>query len=187
MRPVSMVPDDRLAAEIRSTLGEERGFEVVASFESLPGVEGIAGVMESLSADAVFVEVTAAEHTAASPRAIRLVCPQAAIVACAEAAEWLRTGASECFHSGMSGDDVRELLARIRRNGVEATRPEAVPAAGRVAGFVSLKPGSGASTLAGQVAFAPRRPQGMSVLLVDLDLAAGTTACWGDGRMSRWP
>ncbi len=81
MRPVSMVPDDRLAAEIRSTLGEERGFEVVASFESLPGVEGIAGVMESLSADAVFVEVTAAEHTAALPRAIRLFCPQAAIVA----------------------------------------------------------------------------------------------------------
>jgi pilus assembly protein CpaE len=51
-----------------------------------------------------------------------------------------------------------------------------------VAGFVSLKPGSGASTLAAQSAFAEHRRSGKSVLLVDLNLASGTSGCWGEGR-----
>lgn len=114
MRTVLAVPNDRSAAEIRSSLGEERGFEGVATFESLPGVERIDAARQEAGSDA---------------------------------------------------------------------RPEMDPAAGRVAGFVSLKPGSGASTLAAQVAFALQRQGGLNVLLIDLNVATGTASWWGDGSV----
>jgi pilus assembly protein CpaE len=45
---------------------------------------------------------------------------------------------------------------------------------GKVIGFASTKPGSGASTLAAQSAFAIQRLTGKRVLLLDLDLMGGT-------------
>lgn len=184
MRTVMMVPEDRLAAKVRSRLGEERGFEAAAAFASLPGVEGIAAALDSADPDALFVEVT--EAAAALVRTTRVACPESAIVACAaalsrvEAVEWLRTGASNCSHLGMSASDTRELVARLRKSGVEAAPTEPQQRRGWVAGFLSLKPGSGASTLAAQAAVALRRQGAGEVLLIDLNLASGTTWRWAE-------
>ena len=46
--------------------------------------------------------------------------------------------------------------------------------AGHVIAFSSAKPGSGASTLATQTAFALRRLTGQRILLADFDLTGGT-------------
>lgn len=184
MRTALLIPNNRLAAEIRLRLGEERGFEEVATIESLPGAERIATVAGRLEADALFVEVTP-DGGAALLRALRLAAPDLFLVACAEtldcatAVEWLRTGASDCFYRGMPDADLRAMLARLRESvaaaGAKSSRKE-----GQVAGFVSLKPGAGASTLTEQVGYLLQK-QGKRVLLVDLNLAGGTTASWADG------
>lgn len=63
-----------------------------------------------------------------------------------------------------------ERLAKLRK----PTGGEQDSGGGQVIAFASTKPGSGASTLAAQSAFAIQRLSGKKVLLMDLDLMGGT-------------
>ena len=79
----------------------------------------------------------------------------------------LRMGASEFLHSPFDASAQKEAAARIRRLRQPEQPAEQEPAS--VICFSSTKPGSGASTLAAQTAFALRRLTGRRVLLADFD------------------
>lgn len=84
----------------------------------------------------------------------------------------LRAGATEFLWAPFDRDAQATAADRIRK----LKAPAVVETAGNgsVIGFASTKPGSGASTLAAQVAFAIRRLAEKKVLLLDLDLMGGT-------------
>jgi pilus assembly protein CpaE len=86
----------------------------------------------------------------------------------------LRMGASEFLHAPFDAPTQNEAVARIRRlldpSPADQTKP------GSIVTFSSAKPGSGASTLAAQTAFALRRATLQRVLLADFDLMGGMIA-----------
>lgn len=86
----------------------------------------------------------------------------------------VRQGASEFLYAPFDLGVQQEAIARLRK----LRQPESADdyEQGRVVMFSSAKPGSGASTLATQTAFAIRRATGKRVLLADFDLSGGTVA-----------
>jgi pilus assembly protein CpaE len=86
----------------------------------------------------------------------------------------LRAGATEFLYSPFDLEMQRQALARIVRLRKPSTRSEADR--GRLVVFSSSKPGSGASTLACQTAFALSKQSGKRVLLADFDVSSGSLA-----------
>src|SRR5437868_3172481 len=86
----------------------------------------------------------------------------------------LRAGATEFLYAPFDLDMQRQALARIVRLRKPSTRSEADR--GRMLVFSSSKPGSGASTLACQTAFALSKLSGKRVLLADFDVSSGSLA-----------
>jgi pilus assembly protein CpaE len=133
-----------------------------------------------------FLEVAGLCSGVEKIRALRAAAADLRLVACArdlpggDVVELLRAGAADCYHSGMSAEDVAELVGRLRRESHIRAAAEPEDCAGHVLGFLSLKPGSGATTLAVQAAFALRRQTGKPVLLIDLNLDAGTLGLTGE-------
>ncbi len=85
----------------------------------------------------------------------------------------LRLGATEFLHAPFDSATQEQAAQRIRRL-VGGSAPRE---AGKIVIFTSVKPGSGASTLATQTAFALLRISEKKVLLADMDLMGGTVAC----------
>jgi pilus assembly protein CpaE len=86
----------------------------------------------------------------------------------------LRAGATEFLHAPFDGNSQREAVTRLSRLCHPAQEMTSSGESGSVVVFASAKPGSGASTLATQTAFALRRSTGKKVLLADFDLMGGT-------------
>jgi pilus assembly protein CpaE len=86
----------------------------------------------------------------------------------------LRAGATEFLHAPFEPNSQREAVARLSRLCQPAQDINSSGENGSVVVFTSAKPGSGASTLATQTAFALRRSTGKKVLLADFDLMGGT-------------
>jgi len=84
----------------------------------------------------------------------------------------LRMGASEFLHSPFDPASQEEAIARLRRLRQPDTSEPA--RAGNVIVFSSAKPGSGASTLATQTAFALMQNTRKRILLADFDVMGGT-------------
>jgi pilus assembly protein CpaE len=84
----------------------------------------------------------------------------------------VRSGACEFLYSPFDITIQQEAVTRLRR----MRQPESASEmnTGRVIAFSSAKPGSGASTLATQTAFALKRATGKRILLADLDLSGGS-------------
>ncbi len=177
MRTVIAVPEADLAVEIRSRLEEEEGFEIVATLDSLPGGNDLSAV---LSPDVVFLGVDGPNAGRERIAPLLAANPHLLIVACAkhlagrEVVELLRAGAADCFHPGISGEDFQDLAGRLRRRVSGGVKSPRVELRGKTVGFLSLKPGSGATTLAAQTAHAMRRQSGKRILLIDLNLYSGT-------------
>jgi pilus assembly protein CpaE len=87
----------------------------------------------------------------------------------------LRAGAADFLFAPFAESAQKEASAQIRRLR-EPETPGQQQEFGRVIAFSSAKPGSGASTMAVQTAYALRRTTGKRVLLADLDLLNGSTA-----------
>jgi pilus assembly protein CpaE len=86
----------------------------------------------------------------------------------------LRAGATEFLYAPFDIEMQRQALGRIARLRKPAKPSEA--SRGRLVVFSSSKPGSGASTLACQTAFALQKQSGKRVLLADFDLCNGSVA-----------
>ncbi len=83
----------------------------------------------------------------------------------------LRMGASEFLYAPFDPEIQAAAVARLHRLLEPAPADEVQP--GSIIAFSSAKPGSGASTLAAQTAFALRRATSKRVLLADFDLMGG--------------
>jgi len=184
IRVVLISADRQSAAAIRSRLEEEEGLEVVATLESLPGAERMPVVCAHWHPDALFVDVSDLRRGMQVIESIRRCAPEIPCVTYAPeipgtiVVDLLRAGAADCLQGKPESWAIQNLVIRLSR--LRTLQPSGALARGRVIGFTSLKPGSGATTLAAQSAFALRRGTGGKVLLLDLNLASGTSELWAD-------
>jgi pilus assembly protein CpaE len=80
-------------------------------------------------------------------------------------------GASEFLYAPFENNTQHEAVSRLRR--IRNPEPVEEVQSGSLIAFSSAKPGSGASTIALQAAFALKKATGKRVLLADFDLAGG--------------
>ncbi len=197
--------DRTLAAEFVASLAPRRAFQILADLKTYPTRQLFEIRLRQLQPHAVLLDVSsdlerASEiMRAAAARQVPVVAlhrtsdPEAILRA-------VRLGASEFLHPPFDPQVQEQAVARIRRM-IAPQQPESRRELGKVVVFTSAKPGSGASTLAAQTAFAVRRLTGARVLLADLDLMDATVSFYlrlqpgralidvlgDDGGLEEWP
>jgi pilus assembly protein CpaE len=175
---LSIVPDRELASQFTASNDRTRSFQIVAELKAYPTNQALEIRLRQVKPDVILLDLaTDLDAACELIRSITLLNQQTHIVGLhlrndSEAIlRSLRAGASEFLHAPFEANVHTEAVARINR----LLRPEPVGNAqpGTIIAFSSAKPGSGASTLAAQTAFALRRTTGKRVLLADFDLMGG--------------
>src|ERR1700677_4389544 len=174
-----IAPDRALTQQFLATLPQTRAFQILADLKSYPPQQTLDIRIKQLKPNVVLLDL-ASDLTAAVDviKFIAAMSPPVHVVGLntkndpIAILQSLRAGASEFLYAPFELATQREAIARLRR----LVQPEA-PAqteAGHVVGVASTKPGSGASTVATQVAFSLQRLTGKRILLADFDLTGGT-------------
>lgn len=173
-----VAPDRELAEAFTATLSETHAIQILSDLRNYPSAQTLDLRVRQLRPDVLLIDVASQLDTAAElirfasglPHAPQIVGlhkqndSRAILLS-------LRMGASEFLYAPFEIEAQREALARLRR--LRQPEPETAPDPGVVIVFSSAKPGSGATTLAIQTAFALQRSCGKRVLLMDLDLMGG--------------
>lgn len=174
-----IAPDRDLAAQFTATLAQTKAFQILAELKSYPPKQTLEMRLKQLRPEVVLLDVASnineacelIEFVAQSSPDVHMIAldRQGSSDAILRS---LRSGASEFLHAPFDAAVQAEAVARL----VRLRKPETatVGEIGNVVVFSSVKPGSGASTLATQTAFAIKRVTGQRVLLADLDLMGGT-------------
>lgn len=187
-----IAPDRALAEELTHKLAEGRAFQVVADLRSYPPRQTLEIRLRQFAPEVVLLDV--ASDFAAAAELIRCLSqarPPVHVVGLHSRSDpeillaALRAGATEFLYAPFDAAAQREAALRIRR--LRHAEPEARRDPGKLVTFASAKPGSGASTLASQTAFALRRMTGQRVLLVDFDFMGATTSFYLGVQPARWP
>jgi pilus assembly protein CpaE len=171
-------PDRELSRQITATLPATRTFQILADVKSYLPQPALELRLRQLKPDVVLVDlVSDIEQACETIRIVSSFRPPAQVIGLHHAKDSqaivrsLRIGASEFLHAPFDASAQKEAAARIRRLRQAEQPAEHEPAS--IICFSSTKPGSGASTLAAQTAFALRRLTGRRVLLADFDLMGG--------------
>jgi len=174
-------PNRDLAEQFFRTLPETRAFQILADLKSYPPQHTLDIRLRQLKPDVVLLDLsTNLEIAAELIRFVTSFRPVIQVVGMHSANDpqiivrTLRLGASEFLCQPFDVSVQREAIVRIRR--LRQPETPAEPDVGKVLVFTSAKPGSGASTLATQTAFALRKATAKRILLVDLDLSGGSIA-----------
>ncbi len=176
---VLIAPDRELASEFCHAAGEARAFQILADLKRYPTEQTLEIRLRQLRPDVVLVDV-ASDFDQASGllRFLSSFQPAVHVIGLHHSGDpdiilqTLQLGASEFFHAPFEPAVQRDAAAGILR--LRRTDSTEAAAAGKILGFASAKPGSGASVLACQTALALGDVAGQRVLLADLDLAGGT-------------
>lgn len=172
-------PNRELAEAFARTLPYTRAFQILADLRAYPNRQTLEMRLRQLAPDVVFLDLSADfEKAAELIRCLAAHRPTVHVIGLHTRSDSeiilrsLRLGASEFLAAPFDPAVQRDAVARIRR----LRKPETAPARepGKIIVFSSAKPGSGASMLASQTAFAIRRITGARVLLTDFDLMGGT-------------
>jgi pilus assembly protein CpaE len=173
-----IAPDRELARQFGVSLERSPGFKIVSDLKSYPSETTLDQRLRQFKPDVVVLDLatnlkTACEliRTIAAPgTSVHVVGLHTANDSQA-ILESLRAGATEFLYAPFEAAIQQQAVARLH----SLREPAAVVASqpGRIAVFASAKPGSGASTLAAQTAFALRKSTGKRVLLADFDLLGG--------------
>jgi pilus assembly protein CpaE len=171
-------PNRRIADEFLESLGRGRAFDIIGDLRAYPTVANLDTRIRQLRPEVLLLDV-ATDLDAAGEliRAVTSQKPPVHVIGLhtnndSEAIlRSLRYGASEFLFAPFEISVQSAAISRIQRllQPVGGERE-----AGKVVVFSSAKPGSGASTLALQTAYAIRRATGKRVLLADFDLMAGS-------------
>ncbi len=180
MSALLISPNRELARDFSLTLPHSRAFQILADLKSYPTQQALDVKIRQLRPEVILLDLmtdldTATELIKFTTRqdppihvvGLHLLNDTESIL------RSLRMGAAEFLHAPFDVTTQQEAVARL----IRLRKPEAPPeevATGRVLSFASTKPGSGASTLATQAAFALKKLTGKKVLLVDCDLMGGT-------------
>ena len=174
-----VAPDRDLAQQFCRTLPRARTFQVLADLKSYPSQQTLEMRLRQLKPDVVLLDLASGIDTALDLiRAAAAFRPPVHVVGLHPSNDSeailrsLRAGASEFLFAPFEEQVQKEALARLWR----LRQPAPTPASerGKIVLFSSAKPGSGASTLATQTAYALRRSTNGRVLLADFDLLGGT-------------
>jgi pilus assembly protein CpaE len=178
---VLVAPDRGLAQQFRDAAAEPKVFEVLAEMKEYVPASTIEMRLRQIQPDILLVDLASDfEAAAALIQAASAVQPPIQVVGLHYRTDpeavirCFRSGASEFLAAPFAADAQREAAARIRR--LRAPEPGRQEEAGTLVGFTPAKPGSGASTVSVQSAFALKRLTGRRVLLVDLDIHGGSVA-----------
>jgi len=174
-------PNRELAQQFSATLPSTRAFHVLAEMKSYPPVQTLDIRLRQLRPDLVFLDLaTDLDQAAELIEFIAGIRPPVYVVGLhflndSEAIlKSLRAGATEFLYAPFDIEMQRQALVRIVRLRKPSTRSEADR--GRLVVFSSSKPGSGASTLACETAFALNKQSGKKILLADFDVISGSVA-----------
>lgn len=174
-------PDRDLAAQFVATLAQTKAFQILADLKSYPNGQTLEIRLRQLKPHVVLLDL-ATDINAATEliRFVTALTPPVQVVGLhthsdsGAILQSLRAGAAEFLYAPFEISNQQDAISRLRRLCAPEASVEAE--AGRVVGFCSSKPGSGASTLATQTAFAMQRLTGKRILLADFDLTGGTIA-----------
>ena len=171
-------PDRELSRQIVSTLHTTRTFQILADVKSYLPEQALELRLRQLKPDVVLLDLASdIEQACETARIVSSFRPPAHVIGLHHTKDShaivrsLRMGASEFLHAPFEAAAQKEAATRIRRLRQPEQPDEQEPAS--IICFSSTKPGSGASTLATQTAFALHRRTGRRVLLADFDLMGG--------------
>lgn len=171
-----------LAQTLESALQSTRCFELLSDLKEYPAEQTLEIRLRQLQPEVVLLDVST--DFSEAERVIRILAghqPAVRVVGVSDRNDpsllvaALRAGAADFLFAPFSESAQMEAAAAIRRLR-EPEQGASQQEIGRVIAFSSAKPGSGATTLAIQTAFAIRRATGKKVLLADLDLLNGSAA-----------
>jgi pilus assembly protein CpaE len=174
-----IAPDRALAQQFLATLPQTRAFQILADLKSYPPQQTLEIRIKQLKPNVVLLDLSSDLNAAVEVvKYIAAMSPPVHVVGLnthndsTAILQSLRAGASEFLYAPFELATQREAIARLRR----LVQPEAPTQteAGHVVAMASSKPGSGASTVATQVAFSLQRLTGKRILLADFDLTGGT-------------
>lgn len=181
MTALMIAPGRELARQFAASVASSRAFEILADLKTYPPQQVLEMRLRQLQPDVVLLDLATdleqagrlIQFVTASHPALHVIGLHArndsdAII------RSLRLGASEFLYAPFDPAIQEQAVGRIHR--LLGPQPDQPRELGRIVLFSSAKPGSGASTLASQVALALRRMTGKKVLLADLDLMGGCLA-----------
>ncbi len=178
---LSILPDRELAIQFASAIERSRSFQILSEFDSYPAQQALEVRLRQTRPDVVLLDLaTNLDQACDLIRAIGTLSLQTQIVGLHVRNDSdailrsLRLGASEFLYAPFDAEIQNEAVARLHRLLEPSPSVETQP--GSIVTFASAKPGSGASTLAAQTAFALRRATSKRVLLADFDLMGGMIA-----------
>jgi pilus assembly protein CpaE len=174
-------PNRELAQQFSATLPAARSFHILAEMKTYPAAPTLDIRLRQLRPDLVFLDLTTDMDAATGLiEFIAGIRPPVFVVGLHTQNESeailrsLRAGATEFLYAPFDIEMQRQAVGRIARLRKPAKHSESER--GRLVVFSSAKPGSGASTLASQTAFALSKVSGKRVLLADFDLCNGSVA-----------
>jgi len=174
-------PNRELAQQFSATLPAARSFHILAEMKTYPAAPTLDIRLRQLRPDLVFLDLTTDMDVATGLiEFIAGIRPPVFLVGLHTQNESeailrsLRAGATEFLYAPFDIEMQRQAVGRIARLRKPAKHSESER--GRLVVFSSAKPGSGASTLACQTAFALSKISGKRVLLADFDLCNGSVA-----------
>ena len=178
---LSILPNRELAVQFASAIERSRSFQILSEFDSYPSQQALEVRLRQTRPDVVLLDLaTNLDQACDLIRAIGTLSLQTQIVGLHARNDSdailrsLRLGASEFLYAPFDAEIQNEAVARLHRLLEPSQSAETQP--GSIITFSSAKPGSGASTLAAQTAFALRRATAKRVLLADFDLMGGMIA-----------
>jgi pilus assembly protein CpaE len=175
---LSIVANRELASQFSSAIERYHSFQILSEFDSYPSHQAVEMRLRQSRPDVILLDLATNLDVACDLiRSVASLNLQTQIVGLhlhndSDAIlRSLRMGASEFLYAPFDAGIQNEAVARLHRLLEPSQAGEIQP--GSIIAFSSAKPGSGASTLAAQTAFALRRTTGKRVLLADFDLMGG--------------
>jgi pilus assembly protein CpaE len=175
---LSVIPNRELASQFSQAIERTRAFQILSDFKSYPSLPTLEIRLRQTKPDVILLDLVSDLDVACELiRGVNALNLQTHVVGLHVRNDSdailrsLRMGASEFLYAPFDPQTQTEAVARLRR----LLQPEPVDDVqpGTIIAFASAKPGSGASTLAAQTAFALRRTTSQRVLLADFDLMGG--------------
>lgn len=174
-------PNRDLAQLFAASLVDSKAFQIVGDLKNYPTPQTLDIRLRQLQPEVVLIDLaTNLDLACTLIELITPIRPEVHVVGIHSTNDpealirTLRIGAHEFLHAPFEKKEQEEALGRLRRLRSPEPTDVAEPELGKVIAFASAKPGSGASTLATQTAFALKRLTNKRVLLVDCDLMGGT-------------
>jgi pilus assembly protein CpaE len=175
---LSVVPDRELAGQFSLAIEGTRAFQILSDFKSYPSQQTLEIRLRQTKPDVILLDLVSDLDIACElirgVNALNLPTHVVGLHVRNDSDAILRSlrmGASEFLYAPFDPRTQHEAVVRLRRLLQPEPADDVQP--GSIIAFSSAKPGSGASTLAAQTAFALRRTTSQRVLLADFDLMGG--------------